>query len=97
MLSLVEKHWIRSWIMEAISKYESVFDFTWSSMQELEEQVDKYFPEEKWPRDLLYMNILGSLPFKMLCEGWSKEELLKLFDEQIDDDIRLLEEFDSEA
>ena len=45
---------------------------------------------------LLHMDLLGALPFRMIMNGWDKEELLEFFTAQVEDAIDNIAEFDAE-
>ena len=76
------------------NKYESVFNFAAESIDEIEEQVEKYFPEVEDPIFDAQDTLLGKLTHNMLCYGWTKEELLTLFSEHLDHSISIIEDFD---
>jgi len=63
----------------------AILDFTYKSLEELESEVYSIFPEEEDPEYLFHLNLLGALPFRMICNGFRKEELLMFFNKKIDD------------
>ena len=78
------------------TKESSIMDFTYLSLDELESQVVPLFPNEKDPEGFFHMDLLGALPFRMIINGWDKEELLELFAEMVDDATDNIAEFDAE-
>ena len=78
------------------TKESSIMDFTYLSLNELESQVVPLFPNEKDPEGFFHMDLLGALPFRMIMNGWDKEELLELFAEMVDDATDNIAEFDAE-
>ena len=78
------------------TKESSIMDFTYLSLDELESQVVPLFPNEKDPEGFFHMDLLGALPFRMIMNGWDKEELLELFAEMVDDATDNIAEFDAE-
>ena len=79
-----------------ITKRSSVLDFTYLSLDELESEVVKLFPKDKFPEGKLHIDLLSALPFRMMCSGWEKEELLEFFKDNLDDAISLMKELDEE-
>jgi len=82
--------------MDNKTKESSIMDFTYLSLDELESQVVPLFPNEKDPEGFFHMDLLGALPFRMIMNGWDKEELLELFAEMVDDATDNIAEFDAE-
>ena len=78
------------------TKESSIMDFTYLSLDELESQVVPLFPNEKDPEGFFHMDLLGALPFRMIMNGWDKEELLEFFAEMVDDATDNIAEFDAE-
>ncbi len=79
-----------------ITKRSSVLDFTYLSLDELESEVVKLFPKDKFPEGKLHIDLLSALPFRMISNGWSKEELLEFFTEMTNDAFTLLKELEEE-
>ena len=79
------------------TKGSSLLDFTYLSLEELESQIVPLFPNDEYePKGLFHMYLLGSLSFGMICDGWTKEELLEFFTERVDESIDLLAELKKE-
>ena len=79
------------------TKGSSLLDFTYLSLEELESQIVLLFPNDEYePKCLFHMYLLGSLSFGMICDGWTKEELLEFFTERVDESIDLLAELKKE-
>ena len=74
----------------------AILDFTYKSLEELESEVYSIFPEEEDPEYLFHLNLLGALPFRMISNGWSKEELLEFFTEMTNDAFALLKELEED-
>lgn len=79
-----------------MTKESSVMDFTYLSISELEDQVRSLFPNRD-SEDYLHYCILGALPFRMICNGWTKEELLTEFLELLLEAEASIEEFQRDA
>ena len=71
-------------------------DFTYLSLDELESQVVPLFPNEKDPEGFFHMDLLDALSFRMIINGWDKEELLEFFTERVEDAIDNIAEWDAE-
>jgi len=82
--------------MDNKTKESSIMDFTYLSLDELESQVVPLFPNKKDPEGLFHMDLLGALPFRMIINGWDKEELLKFFTARVEDAIDNIAEWDAE-
>lgn len=82
--------------MDTITKETSVMDFTYLSLRELEDEVTRTFPNEELAECLFYLDLLGALPFRLMCNGWTEGELLELFREQVIDASELLLEVEEE-
>ena len=78
------------------TKESSIMDFTYLSLDELESQVVPLFPNEKDPEGFFHMDLLGALPFRMIVNGWDKEELLEFFTARVEDAIDNIAEWDAE-
>ena len=78
------------------TKESSIMDFTYLSLDELESQVVPLFPNEKDPEGFFHMYLIGALPFRMIINGWDKEELLKFFTARVEDAIDNIAEWDAE-
>ena len=62
------------------TKESSVIDFTYRSLEELEDQVVSLFPDEEDAEDNFHYNLLNAVIIRKVCEGWNKKELLDLVD-----------------
>ena len=82
--------------MDKKTKESSIMDFTYLSLDELESQVVPLFPNEKDPEGFFHMDLLGALSFRMIINGWDKEELLEVFTARVEDAIDNIAEFDAE-
>jgi hypothetical protein len=78
------------------TKESSVIDFTYLSLEELESQVVSLFPDEEEPEGHFHYTLLNAVIFRMVCEGWTKKELLDLVDSDFDDAIKDIDEMDKE-
>ena len=78
------------------TKESSIMDFTHLSLAELESQVVPLFPNEKDPEGFFHMDLLGALSFRMIINGWDKEELLEFFTARVEDAIDNIAEWDAE-
>ena len=83
-------------IIKTKTKKDAIMNFTYLSLNELESQVVPLFPNEKDPEGFFHMDLLGALPFRMISNGWSKEELLEFFTEMTNDAFTLLKELEEE-
>ena len=81
---------------EPKTKESSILDFTYLSLEELESQVVPLFPNEECAECSFHLDLLGALPFRLMCHGWEKKELLEMFAEMVDVSIDNLEEFEKE-
>ncbi len=82
--------------MDNKTKESSIMDFTYLSLDELESQVVPLFPNEKDPEGFFHMDLLGALSFRMIINGWDKEELLEFFTARVEDAIDNIAEWDAE-
>ena len=78
------------------TKESSILDFTYLSLEELESQVVSLFPNEECADCSFHLDLLGALPFRLMCHGWEKKELLEMFAEMVDVSIGNLVEFEKE-
>jgi hypothetical protein len=82
--------------MDAITKESSVMDFTYLSLCELEDEVTRTFPNEEYAEGHFHLDLLGALPFRLMNHGWTKDEILEFFIEQVNDASDLLLELEEE-
>ena len=81
---------------EPITKERSVLDFTYLSLEELEEEVKRIFPNTECAECSFHLELLSAIPFSMMCHGWTKEELLEVFSIQLNDAQNYLTELEKE-
>jgi hypothetical protein len=66
-------------------------------LEEMESEVIKLFPKDKFAEGKLHMDLLGALPLRMMMRGGlEKEELLEIFKNIIDKTISLMKEIGEE-
>ena len=78
-------------------KTDSVFYFTNISLEELETQVKRMFPNEECPECSLHLDLLIAVTFRLVYHGWSKDELTKYMTAMIEANLELLAEIDEES
>lgn len=81
---------------EKKTKESSVMDFTYLSLNELEDEVARTFPNEECAECSFHLDLLGALPFRLMHHGWTKDEVLEFFIEQVNDASDLLLELEQE-
>ena len=83
-------------IIKTKTKKDSILDFTYISLDKLEDKVVSLFTKDEYPEKFFHMQLLGALPFRMISNGWSKEELLEFFTEMTNDAFTLLKELEED-
>ena len=78
------------------TKKDSILDFTNISLNELEIEVVSLFPNEEEQVNELQLDLLDTLSFRLICDGFGKEELMKYFSDSIDQSSSYLKEFEEE-
>jgi hypothetical protein len=82
--------------MDTTTKESSVMDFTYLSLRELEDEVSRTFPNAECAECSFHLDLLGALPSRLMHHGWTKDEILEFFIEQVNDASDLLLELEEE-
>jgi len=74
----------------------TTFDFTYASIEKLEDRFAKTFPNEECAVSSFHLELLCLTPFRLMAHGWTKEELLEFFTDKLDYARDTLAEFEKE-
>ena len=80
-------------------KTASITDFAHQSLDELNDEVKHFFLKEDDqddPEVELYMNLVGALTFRLMCNGMCKHELRDFMLREIDDAQDIMDELATE-
>ena len=75
--------------------YGSLRDETWSALDQLETKVNGLYQNITELEVYLHGGLLGDLIFRMVCNGWTKKELLDLVNYEVDESLTSIDELDA--
>ena len=73
-----------------------LIDFSYELLDGAEAELKESFKDNPYVEEAMYMHILCALTFRLLCEGWEKEELKQWISERIDESVTNLVEIERE-
>ena len=75
--------------------YRSIRDKTWFALDQLETKVNGLYPNLTESEEYLHGGLLDDLIFRMVCNGWTKEDLLEQVSNDVNDATTFINEQES--
>ena len=79
-----------------ITKRSSVLDFTYLSLNELEDKVVKLFPKREHPLEAMHYCLFDAVIFRFVSNGYTKKELIEILTDEVKYSLKILKEIEDE-
>jgi len=61
-----------------------LWEFTYEVLDDAESELKETFEDNPYVEETMHMNMVDALSFRLLCEGWEKEQLKRWMGERVD-------------